>query len=244
MNFVSSTDLHLTGASIGDELLLGIPNPLVSDDIDGDHRDNTFPYKGADELDVLLPVELSSFTSLVTGNNVKLNWTTSMENNNSGFDIERSDVRGQTPDNWNKIAFVKGNGTTSSPNSYEFTDKGLNPGKYNYRLKQIDYNGSYKYFNLSQEVVIGAPVKFSLSQNYPNPFNPVTRIEYSIPSAQYTKLKVYDINGKEVASLVNQLQNAGNYSVEFNAGNFASGQYFYKIESENYSDVKKMIVLK
>ncbi len=209
VNFVSPTDLHLSGSSIGDEQLLGIPTALVTEDIDGQPRDPLYPYKGADEADVLLPVELSAFTSIVSGNNVMLNWTTSMENNNSGFDIERSNLKGQTSDEWMKIEFIKGNGTTSSQINYEFTDRNLTSGKYNYRLKQIDFNGNFKYYELANEVLIGIPEKYSLSQNYPNPFNPSTVINYSVTGNSLISLTVYDVNGKEVAVLINEKNDAG-----------------------------------
>lgn len=106
-----------------------------------------------------------------------LNWSTSSETNNYGFDIERSLINTE----WNKIGFVSGNGTSSSINNYLFEDKNLNSGKYKYRLRQVDYNGNYEYYNLTNEVVIGTPDKFSLKQNYPNPFNPSTKIEFDIP---------------------------------------------------------------
>lgn len=244
INFISSTDLHLTGSSVGNEDLVGIPISYVSDDIDGQPRDILYPYKGADEADVVLPVELSDFTSAVIGNNVKLNWTTSAENNDSGFDVERSNVKGQTSDAWRKIGFIKGNGTATTHNNYEFTDRNLLSGKYNYRLKQIDYNGNFEYHELSDEVVIGVPVKFELAQNYPNPFNPATKINYSTPNTQHIVLRIYDINGKEVSTPVNQLQSAGRYEVTFDGSNLASGQYFYKIEAGNYSEVKSMILIK
>ena len=245
VTFQSSTDLHLAGSSIGDEQLAGIPIASVTDDIDGNPRNPLHPYKGADEVtDFPLPVELASFTSWVSNNNVNLKWTTALEINNSGFDIERRDARSKTQDVWNKIGFVNGNGTVSLPNNYEFTDRNLATGKYNYRLRQIDFNGNYEYHNLADEVVIGIPEKFTISQNFPNPFNPNTKIEYSIPNTQYTILKVYDIAGKEVAILVNEIMPAGRYEVEFDGSNLSSGVYCYKIESGSFSAVKRMTLIK
>ncbi len=194
-------------------------------------------------LDQPLPVELTSFLSNVNQNNVRLDWTTASEINNSGFEIERS-LKNNNNQNWVKAGFVTGNGNSNIAHSYTFEDKGLNSGTYAYRLKQIDFNGNFEYFNLSNEVVIGIPERFTLSQNYPNPFNPVTKINYQIPSGSFVSLKVYDIAGNEVASLVNQDIAAGSYSIEFNASDLSSGVYYYKMTAGNFSDVKKLIVLK
>lgn len=191
-------------------------------------------------VDNLLPVEYSSFTSSLNGRNVILNWSTVSELNNSGFEIERK----SSGNDWKKISFVEGNGTTNNPQNYTFTDINLNTGNYIYRLKQIDYNGNFGYHDLSHEVVIGIPAKYSLAQNYPNPFNPVTQINYELPITNYVSLKVYDIQGREVAQLVNEVKDAGYYSVQFDAKNLSSGMYFYKLTTDKFSDVKKMVIVK
>ncbi|MEP7146396.1 MAG: T9SS type A sorting domain-containing protein, partial [bacterium] len=240
VSFASNTDLHLNGSSVGDAGLVGIPIPGITDDIDGQPRNPLHPYMGADESDIPLPVELISFTSTVNNSDVILNWTTSSEINNSGFEIDRSFVNGD----WSMISFIKGHGNSNTPNDYSFTDTRLITGKYNYRLKQIDLNGNFKYFYLGNEVNIGVPQKFELSQNYPNPFNPKTIINYDLPIGNFVSLKIFDDQGKEVATLVNGNQNAGNYKVEFNGENFSSGIYYYKLETENLSEVRKMILLK
>ncbi len=190
--------------------------------------------------EAVAPVELSSFTSTVTNKDVKLNWSTSEELNNSGFDIERSVVNGE----WSKIGNVAGNGTTSDPKNYEFTDRNLNSGKYNYRLKQIDFNGNFAYYNLSEEIVIGIPERFSLSQNYPNPFNPTTKIDFALPRDGNVKITVFDNSGKQIAEIVNGFRSAGYHTVEFNAANISSGVYFYKLESNEFSKVMKMTIIK
>jgi len=190
--------------------------------------------------DIPLPVELSSFVSTVSDRDVKLNWTTANENNNSGFEIERSIVNSE----WSKVNFVTGHGNSTVPQNYSYEDRNLSSGRYNYRLKQIDYNGDFEYYDLQNEVVIGIPEKFSLSQNYPNPFNPKTTINYEIPVANHVTIIVYDIMGKEVATLVNQLQDAGYYSVTLDGSDFASGQYFYKLQAGDFSQVNRMILLK
>ncbi|MBK8554191.1 MAG: T9SS type A sorting domain-containing protein [Ignavibacteria bacterium] len=189
-----------------------------------------------------LPVELSSFSSNIIGRDVTLNWTTASELNNSKFEIERS-----VNNSWTKIGEVAGNGTTSSSSSYSYSDKNLTSNTYNYRLKQIDFNGNFEYFNLSNEVVIGVPSVFELAQNYPNPFNPSTKITYSIPFDGNVSLTVYDAMGKEISRLVDNNQTAGYYSIDFNASNFASGIYYYNINvngQSNFSDTKKMLLVK
>ncbi len=193
----------------------------------------------------LVPVDLASFTANTVRNEVNLSWRTVSELNNSGFDIERA-VNGTT--NWSKVGFVSGNGTTNSEMSYTFKDAGLAKGTYGYRLKQIDYNGNYKYYQLAGLVNVGVPNKFDLSQNYPNPFNPATKISYDIPFDSKIAIKIFDVTGREVASLVNQIQMAGYYVVDFNASSLSSGVYFYNIIAEGGNNkfvmTKKMVLVK
>jgi hypothetical protein len=191
-----------------------------------------------------LPVELSAFTAEINRRDVNLKWSTSSETNNSGFDVERKSANSS----WTKITNVHGNGTTTSTKNYEYTDKNLASGKYEYRLKQIDFNGNFNYFNLSSEVNVGLPTKFDLSQNYPNPFNPSTKINFDLPVDGKVSVILYDITGKEVAKLVNEVKTAGYYTISFNGSNLASGMYFYRITAEgngkNFVETKKMMLVK
>jgi hypothetical protein len=191
------------------------------------------------EWDSPLPVELQSFTAGVSGNNVTLNWATSSETNNSGFLIER-----YSEGSWSEAGFIAGKGNSTSRNDYSFVDRNVGSGAYNYRLKQIDYNGNFEYFDLEGTVTVGLPETFTLSQNYPNPFNPSTTIVFGVPTDGPVLLKVYDVNGREVRSLVNEPKNAGFYTVKFNAADLPSGMYFYKLESGNFVTTKKMILMK
>jgi hypothetical protein len=186
-----------------------------------------------------LPVDLTSLTANVNEKNVTLNWTTASEINNSGFDIERAKAGV-----WTKVGFAEGNGNTNGIRNYEFTDRNVNSGKYNYRLKQIDFNGNFEYFNLANEVEVGIPDKFSMSQNYPNPFNPNTKIAFGLPKDGNTVLKIYDMNGKLVRTLINDFRAAGYYTIDFNASDISSGVYFYKLENNGISKVMKMTVVK
>lgn len=188
-----------------------------------------------------LPVELSSFTSMVNDRNVTLNWSTTSESNNSGFDIERSVVNSGV---WTKAGHLSGFGTSETSHNYSFTDRNLATGNYSYRLKQIDFNGNFEYHNLNSEVIIGTPVAFNLSQNYPNPFNPSTTINFDMPKDGYVSLKVYNTSGKEVATLVNETKSAGYYTINFNASSLSSGIYYYRLESNGASKVMKMALIK
>jgi plastocyanin len=190
-------------------------------------------------VSVGLPVELTSFSAASQNNGVMLNWTTATEINNSGFEVERK----QGNNSWNKIAFVNGNGTSTYERKYTYFDENLTSGKYSYRLKQIDFDGSFEYSKVV-EVKFETPTQFDLAQNYPNPFNPATTISFSLPKAEHVSLKVYNALGQEVSTIVNGVKEAGFHTVNFNAVNLNSGIYFYKIETTGFTDVKKMTLIK
>ena len=203
----------------------------------------------------VVPVELLSFTSSTVDNDITLLWTTATEINNSGFEIEREQVSSPqsagSNGEWQTIGFIPGHGTTSEKQSYSFKDENLSSGKYLYRLKQIDYDGSFEYSN-TIEVEITAPLEFSLEQNYPNPFNPTTKIKYTIPSVTLRQaqsdilvsLKVFDVLGNEVATLVNEFKPAGEYNIDFTAASLPSGVYFYQLKAGEFIQTRKMILLK
>lgn len=189
----------------------------------------------------VLPVELTSFTAKSSTNQVNLTWTTATEINNSGFEIQKSTDGSE----FVSVGFIKGNGTTTEPKAYSFVDNHLNnvTGKLYYRLKQIDYNGAFNYSEIV-EVVIDLPLEYSLNQNYPNPFNPSTKIKYSVPEQNLVSIVVYGVTGEEIATLVNEVKEAGNYEIEFNALQLSSGVYFYRMTSGDFTSVKKLSVLK
>jgi len=190
-----------------------------------------------------LPVELTAFTASVKSNAIELNWKTASELNNFGFDIERKFLNQVQNDTWNKIGFVNGNGTSSSENLYSFTDKNPASGRYQYRLKQIDNDGSFDYSNII-EVEFNGVSKFELSQNYPNPFNPVTAIEYQIPQVSLVKITLYNVLGQEIRMITNEIKEAGVHKVNIDASDLNSGVYFYKIESGSFVKTRKMTLLK
>jgi hypothetical protein len=188
----------------------------------------------------ITPVELTSFSAFANQNEVFLKWKTATELNNSGFEIERKSLQS----GWLKIGFVPGCGTTTAIHEYSFSDKLLNEGKYSYRLKQVDFNGSYEY-SKTVEVDYNVISGFKLAQNYPNPFNPTTTIRFSFDKGTFAELKVFDVLGNEVATLFNETADAGKtYKVNFNASSLGSGVYYYRLSGDNKTEIKKMIVLK
>jgi hypothetical protein len=195
----------------------------------------------------IVPVEYISFTSSINKNNVTLDWTTATETNNMGFEIERKQVLSPQSavhnENWMRISFVNGSGTTTNSKTYSFVDNNLSSGKYQYRLKQIDFDGSFEYSNII-DIEISSPDIFNLAQNYPNPFNPTTNIQYALRSGQFVSLKVYDVLGNEVATVVNEEKPAGIYEVNYNAANLPSGVYLYQLKAGEFIKTKKMILLR
>lgn len=187
----------------------------------------------------IIPVELTSFTAVINGENVLLNWSTATELNNLGFEIQKSNDE----HDWKNIGFINGAGSTTNPSNYSFIDKNVFAGENYYRLVQVDFDGTKKIINPIKVNFVGS-LKYELAQNYPNPFNPATTIKFSIPSKNLVTLKVYDVLGKEISVLVNEVKEAGNYSVEFNASNLSSGTYFYEIKSGEFYTVKKMNLVK
>ena len=185
-----------------------------------------------------IPVELISFKACVFAGAVELNWITATENNNSGFEIQRS-----SGGDFETIDFVDGNGTTTELNAYSYIDKNISVGTYVYRLKQIDFDGTFNY-SQTVEVVMPAPVEYALEQNFPNPFNPSTTIKFSIPVEADVKLSVYNTLGQEVAEILSARLTEGYHEAEFDAGSLTSGIYFYRLEADKFVDVKKMIIIK
>jgi len=190
-------------------------------------------------------VELVSFNASVVNNDVTLNWKTATEINNAGFEIQRKRYEGVNINTgWNAIGFVEGNGTTTAHSDYAFFDGDITAGKYYYRLKQTDFDGSFEYSN-EIEVEILLPNEFSLDQNYPNPFNPSTIIRYQLPVQNKVTIKVFNILGKEVATLIDEIKEAGIHEIEFtNNGNYSSGIYFYTMQTDGFVNTKKFILIK
>ena len=195
------------------------------------------------------PVELISFIASQKGDDVFLEWETATEVDNYGFEVQRNSTSAPLSASWETLGFVKGHGNSNSPKDYSFVDKDELNGSIKYRLKQIDFDGGFEYSKIAK---INGTTEFKLLQNYPNPFNPSTVIKYSIPKVGMVTLKIYNMLGEEVATLINKEMDAGVKSITFDASNLSSGLYLYRISYGNPSagsvqgfvDVKKMLLLK
>ena len=189
-------------------------------------------------VDEIIPVELVSFVALQNENSVVLNWSTATETNNAGFEIQRAIGN----DSFSDIGFVEGNGTSAGYNKYSFNDDIINSGFYRYRLKQIDFDGNYKYSEvINLDVIV---TDFALAQNFPNPFNPNTTISWQMTSSNLVTLKVYDVLGNEIELLVSEYKEAGYHSFNFDASEYGSGVYFYSLRAGSYTEIKKMNLIK
>ena len=222
-------------------------SPVI--DIEGNPRPDpagSMPDMGASEnpLGSPVPVELTSFTATAQNDFVELNWTTATEINNQGFEVQRSTTNSE----FVTVGFVEGNGTTTEEHHYSFKDKDVS-GFLRYRLKQVDFDGSYEYSDIVEVEVLGN-VSYELAQNYPNPFNPVTNISYTLPTESQVKLSIYNPLGELVETIVNEKQDAGKYDAVWNAGNHPSGVYIYTLDavslngSKQTKISKKMILMK
>ncbi|MCU0411025.1 MAG: T9SS type A sorting domain-containing protein [Bacteroidetes bacterium] len=186
-----------------------------------------------------LPVQLAAFAASSSSMGVTLAWSTATEARNAGFAIERRATG--TP--WEEIAFVNGVGTSNSPHEYTYVDTPPASGEFFYRLRQVDSDGTFSYHH-EVAVVVAVPEKVDLAQNYPNPFNPTTVIKYQSSQTGPVSLRVYDLLGREVASLVNEVQGPGTYSVSFDASSLPSGSYVYSLRIGTQSVSRMMTLLR
>jgi len=202
------------------------------------HKDGWY----VDDIGVMdysvIPVELTGFTATSRDNEIVLEWSTASETNNKGFSIERNSTAG-----WTEIGFVEGIGTSTVEKIYSFTDNNPDKGINAYRLKQLDYNGSFRTYT-PMEVDLGGIMDYSLEQNFPNPFNPETMIRYQIPEKSRVSLKVFDILGNEIITLVNSVHEAGGYEIKFDARGLSSGVYIYRIMTDKFSADRKLVIIK
>ncbi len=201
--------------------------------------------KALTDDDNQVPVELTSFTAVQQGANITLEWVTATETNNMQFEIFRRSLNEEKVDEWLLIGYRNGIGTTTEPQHYCFVDdiNGINASTLEYRLKQINFDGSYSFSDVVRVENL-APFEFKLEQNYPNPFNPITQINFSIPGRANVTLKIFDVMGREIATLIDEQMEAGKHSVIFDAAALSSGVYYYTIITAAFKQTKKMILLK
>lgn len=197
-----------------------------------------------------VPVELTSFTANALSGKVNLNWKTATETNNRGFEIERQVVNNDQKSEWTTIGFKEGQGTTTEPQDYSYSDdiSNLTANSISYRLKQVDFDGKATYSKVVNVDNI-IPAEYALYQNYPNPFNPSTVIKYQLPADNFVSLKVYNSLGQEVSTLVNGTIQAGIHQVTFNANKLSSGVYYYilrigDINNNSFVKTGKMMLMK
>ncbi|MBK7228558.1 MAG: T9SS type A sorting domain-containing protein [Ignavibacteriales bacterium] len=231
-----ATVLHLLGDDDGDDGLIDIAEFAIWDAPLSESEVAAFGGVGT-----VLPVELTSFNAAAVEGNVNINWATATELNNNGFEIQRKSQQTE----WSSVGFVKGNGTTTNSQEYSFVDRPGTTGKFSYRLKQIDFNGTFAYSDVVEVEIVAK--EFKLYNNYPNPFNPSTIISYNLPVDAFVSLRIYNAVGELVTELVNGNQLAGQHSENFNASangtQLPSGIYFAEIKAnENIQRIKMMLV--
>jgi hypothetical protein len=217
------------------------------------NRPGNDEWIGIDDISIIsgfLPVQLATFTGSVTAaHSVRLEWMTISEINNYGFYVQ---CKLQSDPHFTEVpnSFIAGHGTTNEPQNYSFTHNNVARGSWQYRLKQIDLDGTIHFtepITVSSTTSVDevAPREFALKQNYPNPFNPSTEIKFSVEATDHTRLDVYDALGQKIATLFDDVAEAGQYyKVRFDAGQIASGVYFYRLQSGTKSDLKKLILLR
>lgn len=186
-----------------------------------------------------LPVELNMFAAKVKSNSVQLIWSTATEVNNYGFEIERKCSNGD----WKKISFVQGHGNSNSPKNYTYSDQPLGDVAFKYRLKQVDFDGTFEYSH-EIEVKLDEIKQFVLEQNYPNPFNPTTTIRFSLPVAAEVSISVFNLLGERVSLLINANLNEGYHEITFDGSSLTSGIYFYQLRAGDFKATKKFIIAK
>lgn len=239
----SDTDVPGSPEPVWPRDLIGVVSQYAASGVSTGYQIEPRYY--ATDFPIVTPVELSSLSANLNGKSVIINWSTATEKNNMGFEIQKSTDNSS----FVKIGFVNGNGTTTESKKYSYADNNVSSTKNYYRLKQMDYDGSYK---ISPVVEAGtsAVTSFALDQNFPNPFNPTTQIKYALLANSNVKVTIYNALGEKMRELTNEIQQSGVHVVNFNAAGLSSGVYFYSIQanavdgSKNFTATKKMILMK
>jgi hypothetical protein len=191
-------------------------------------------------FDRQLAVELLDFSASADEQNVTLRWSTASERDNDYFEILRDGLR---------VHRHSSAGNSTVRTDYAWADEsGLTAGRtYEYALNAVDIAGTRHQLGTRRVTISSSDAvadEFALDQNYPNPFNPVTTISFSLAERSPVKLAVYDLAGREVASLLNEERDAGKYAVTFDGGALPTGVYFYQLQAGSFAAVRKLILMK
>ncbi len=191
--------------------------------------------------DLVLPVELVSFDATLDGNNVLLDWQTASETNNAGFEIQH---RSDHHTHWLVLGFVEGHGTSLIARRYRYRSADLEPGSHRFRLKQIDYDGSFT-FSPEVEVFVELAEVFLVEPAYPNPFNAQTWLRFAVRRSQKVQVALYDVLGRRVRVLYAGKPLEGVYrEVLIDGGDLGSGLYVVSVRGEAFVQTQKVILLK
>ena len=224
---------------------LGAPGERLSDFLDPDNTGATTlpPLSGTGGQ--LLPVELVSFEAMLDGNTVELHWQTASETNNAGFEIQSriSNLEFQNFD-WDVLAFVEGYGTTERPQAYHYRIENLEPGRHFFRLKQIDFDGTFEY-HPEVEVIVEMVERFIVEPVYPNPFNPLAQFRFAVQRSQQVRVDLYDVLGRQVRVLYEGTPQAGQmHTVPIDGSDLPSGMYLVRVAGQSFVKTQTVTLLK
>ena len=194
-------------------------------------------------VDGELPVELSAFSAQTTDGRVELRWATASETDNFGFYVERK--AGTEGASWRSLSFVDGNGTTTEPQAYRFTDNGVpfTAHTVSYRLRQVDTDGATTYSDV-HTVTLGTPTVLRLQAPYPNPVRSTATVRYELPAAANASVAVYDLLGRRVTTLQHGNQEMGRKEIQFNTQQLAPGTYFLRLEADGDVRTQRLTVVR
>ena len=188
-----------------------------------------------------LPVELTRFEAQRTEEAVRLEWETATERNNAGFEVQ---YKSEDDGSWSALSFVKGAGTTTSAESYTYTAKELEYGTYQFRLVQVDQDGS-RTAKEPVEIDFTLDSAYEISKVYPNPVRQTATLDLVVKTAQQVTVQVYDVLGRSHGMLLDRQVPAGQTtSVRIDANRFSSGQYFLRVRGERFTVTRRLTIVK
>lgn len=187
-----------------------------------------------------LPVELTSFAAQAGQRSATLSWETASETDNAGFHVEYA----RTGQDFQEAGFVDGNGTTADAQQYSYTVSDLVPGSYQFRLKQVDFDGAFEYSQTVQATV-SVVGKFQLDNAYPNPFNPQTTLNFAVATTQNVQMQLFDATGRLVMTLYEGITPENEtQTVRVDGSTLTSGMYIARLVGENFATTQKLLLVK